>query len=483
LYLLDEIPNLSFFVRKQSEMESELKIEQEKPFLAERIQRRISTAKISYNFSKKLEDEGDFRYRTGGEIKASEEVKAAFRLHREYSGLERFVYRNVDYKPKKGHLKRLIIGNYTTRLGMGTILGYRGKLVDYSDDANGESLLYPDYGGYNGLNLKLGNRENEGELAVSQIRDTNHVITTAGAGFGKSYKHFEPMVMAALTELRNRVTENSISDFKYGINLQSNYSNGYNRFEISAQAGERNSFGAFVTEGKHLFEEAEINYAAWIYDDNYLDLTAGSKAAGISRTSLIEEVDFSYSDKRSGQEGALFKSSLELTDKTRLVNSLIYAQRDKESYNFEILPALERKINQNILLRADHLSRIKHRFTSGQDTEDILRRTRLELRYISPSVYIRSYLAYQTETDEDDYTALFANARVKTVELGEFSVWVNLGEFNHNAGRIDYWYGYIENKNELAESVRLVAKIAHSYRRGETDSHISTVTLGAEVSL
>ena len=98
-------------------------------------------------------------------------------------------------------------------------------------------------------------------------------------------------------------------------------------------------------------------------------------------------------------------------------------------------------------------------------------------------LYIRTYLAYQSKTDKDDYISFFANTKYKGSRFGELSLWLNLGEINHNRGRIDYWYGYIENKNVLVEHVSTVAKLIHSYRRGESDEHISTISFGVEVTL
>jgi len=483
IYLLDEIPNLSFFLRiRQLEM-SELGTEQGKPFLDEQVSGGQINARVSHYYSRQLEDDRDGRYRTSGEINLKEELKAAFRLHREYSGVERLVYRRIEFRPKKGALKRLVMGNYTTRLGLGTIMGYRGKLLDFSNDINGESFLYPDYGGYNGIQAQLKKGKLDGELAFSQVRDETHSFRTVGGSFGRTYKNWKPMAIMSLTNLRNRVTEESINDSKYGINLRSKYAGGYNEFEISAQSGERNSFGAFITEGEHLFQEAEIDYALWIYSEAYLDLTGGSKAASIRNTNEIDEVDFSYSDKRSGQEGGLLKTTIELSNKTELINSIIFAQRDKENYNFEFLSAIEKHINSKMTMRLDHVSRIKHRLETGNETDDAFRRSRIELRYINLSLYVRTYLAYQSKTDEDDYTSFFTNVRYKDSRMGELALWFNLGEFRHNQGRIDYWYAFVEYRNEIIENLKTVAKLTHSYRRGQPDEHLFTITLGFELTI
>ena len=483
LYLFDEIPNLSYFFDIGLLKISDLSAEQAEPFLDKATDAKLIKGKIIHNYSTRLEEDGDSRYRTRGEIGWQERLKAAFRLHREYSGVERFVYRRLELSPQKSPLKRIVLGNYSTRLGLGTVMGYRGKLLDFSNEISGESFLYPDYGGYNGLQLELKSGKSEGELVFSHIRDASHSLKTLAASFELGYKQMKPTAIMAVTNLRNRVTGSSITDFKYGLNLESKYKNGYNRVELSAQSGEINSFGAFITEGKHLFNQHEIGYAGWRYDDNYLDLTGGSKAASIRRSVDIEEVDFSYSDKRGGQAGGLLKTTIGLADNLELINSFIYAQRDHDNFNFEVLSAIEKKLKSNLLLRLDHVSRIKHRLESAQETEDIFRRSRIELRLINPMLYVRTFLAYQSKTDKDDYISLFASTKYKTERIGELSLWLNLGEINHNQGRIDYWYGYIENKSELIENVRTVAKFTHSYRRGESDEHISTVSVGVEVSI
>lgn len=482
-YLLDEIPNLAFFFRLRDRDQLGLTDDQTKSFLNSGVSGGRKRGKITHTFARQLEEAGSSRYRTTGEMGLKQGLKAAFRMHREYSGVERFVYRRVEHSPEKGHLRRLVLGNYTTRLGLGTIIGYRGKLLDFSNEIDGESLLFPDYGGYNGLLVQMKKGKSATEMVFSQLRDHEHSMTTIGGKYGQTYEELKPTVIFGFTKLRNRTNDRTIRDFKYGLNLHSNYNQGNNEFEITGQSGERNSFGAFVTEGEHLFGQGEIDYSLWLYGDDYLDLTGGSKAANIRKAGEIEVVDFNYSDKRSGQEGGLFKTKVELSNNTDLINSLIYAQRGNENYNVEILSAIEKSIELNWTIRIDHVSRFKHRLDSGAETEDIFRRSRIELRIVDPSLYVRTYLAYQSKTDGGDYSSFFANVRYKNIRMGELAVWFNLGEFKHNRGRVNYWYGFLENKNEVMEHLKTIVKLTHSYRRDRTEEHLSTVTVGLELTI
>lgn len=482
-YLLDEIPNLSFFLEIKQTKETELEKEQESAFLAEEPISKKVTGKLIYGYSRILEAEGHNRYRTSGKIILGESMQTAFRLHKEYSGNERFVYRNFDYRPKNSFLRRMTVGNFTTRLGLGTIIGYRGKILDYSGEINGESILFPDYGGYNGIDLKMKRKSIESEIIFSHNRDAVHSISTFGSTIGSTNKKLSPGLIAALTRLKERSTGEFIDDIKYGVNFRTRYESGYNRLEVSMQAGEKNSFGAVVSEGRHIFKKADIGYSFWHYGNEYLDITGGSKAASIRETIDLPDINFNYSDKRNGQTGGLVKTIVKPAENIELINSVIYAEKANKTYNFEFLSALVKKFNANWQLRLDHLSRIRNRSLSMTGSDNTFRRSRAELRFINSEVFVRTYIAYQSETDEDDYTSLFFNLRYNSREYGRTSLWLNIGEFDQSDGEINYWYGYIENKQELFQNVHTLAKISHSYRRGSTNEHSSTVSIGLEVTI
>jgi hypothetical protein len=155
LYLLDEIPNLSYFFDIGLLKKSDLSTDQVALYLAKPTETDLFKGKIAHNYSTRLEEDGGSRYRTTGNIIFENNLKAAFRLHREYSGVERIVYRRLEFSPPKGPVQQMVLGSYTIRLGLGTIMGYRGKLLDFSDEINSETLLYPDYGGYNGVQMKF----------------------------------------------------------------------------------------------------------------------------------------------------------------------------------------------------------------------------------------------------------------------------------------------------------------------------------------
>ncbi|MEE8149420.1 MAG: hypothetical protein V3T75_03095, partial [candidate division Zixibacteria bacterium] len=365
------------------------------------------------------------------------------------------------------------------RLGLGTVLGYRGNILDYSTRIDSESLLFPDYGGYNGLNLNFESRKIGSELVVSYLQDSTYSLTTLAGSVGWLGDKINPMVIASGSRITDRISGRELDIFKYGIGSRLKYDEGYNQTEISMQTTDISAFGAFVTEGRHFFGMAEIKYAGWVYGDNFIDLTSGSKRGNLSETEEIKEVEFRYSNQRGGQNGLLFKTVVQPADKMSLVNALIYAHKNNNNYNFDILSALITTLNKNIQLRFDHISRIRDRIGS----RTAKRLTRAELRYLSKNVNARSYLAYNSKTGSRDFISILASIRYNHPEFGKLYFWGKLGEINHTEGRLDYWYAFVENRYEVFQNVITIVKFSHSYRRENKEPHVSTFSVGLKAQI
>jgi len=477
--LFDEIPNLSFILGKEQLPQPKLREQQQLAFISSAEPSNRIAAVLSHSFSRKLIEGSKSRYRTSLKLRGYNGFEATIRLHREFSGSERIVYRNLKYTSRKNKLKSIVLGSFTKRLGLGTVLGYRGNILDYSTRIDSESLLFPDYGGYNGLNLNFETRNIGSELVVSYLQDLTHSLTTLAGSVGWLGDKINPMVIASGSRITDRISGRELDIFKYGIGSRLKYDEGYNQTEISMQTTDISTFGAFVTEGRHFFGMAEIKYAGWVYGDNFIDLTSGSKRGNLSETDEIKEVEFRYSNQRGGQNGLLFKTVVQPADKMSLVNALIYAHKNNNNYNFDILSALITTLNKNIQLRFDHISRIRDRI--GSRTAKGL--SRAELRYLSKNVNARSYLAYNSKTGSRDFISILASIRYDHPEFGKLYFWAKLGEINHTEGRLDYWYAFVENQYEIFGDVITIVKFSHSYRRENKEPHLSTFSVGLKAQI
>ncbi|UCE24576.1 MAG: hypothetical protein JSU74_00570 [Candidatus Zixiibacteriota bacterium] len=474
-YLLDEIPNLSYFRLDTNSLRTSLEQEQQSTFTGKsgvRPQVQTVAGTITHRYDRYADENSRSRYITSARVGFGKNVTADVKLRREYSGRERITSRTVTYKGENVVLCELVIGSYSKRLGLGTVFGYRGKILPFSDDLDGESLLFPDYGGHNGIAAQLSLSKIQLQALGSVIRNEDYRLTSAAgmAQFGNA--RWIPRVLLGINRLENRATDQAITDIKYGVNAHYDYAGGYNSVEITGQTGQRESFGAIVTEGRHRFRKAEIRYAGWMYSDDYIDLTGGSKGAGLYRYDHLGGVDFEYSTKRSSQQGGLVKTIIGIPGQIELSNSVLYASLTADTINAQWLVELTRKLG----LISVNLSRLSRATTRGA-VKLLKRQTRLTARFSTGKLYIRAYLGYNTESAERDFLSVFVRLRYKLQSYGEIELWSNASQIDHGWGRIDYWYGYIRNSFQSIGHLKAAVKLSHTYRRASQDSDQTVLSL------
>jgi hypothetical protein len=481
-YLLDEIPNLSFFVPQPQSPTTSLETEQTTPFAKPAVKIKTVGGTFSHQYYRELEQQERSRYRMTGRLNFRDNFETSFKLNREFSGRERFVSRRFSYRNDRGKLHEVTLGNFSARLGLGTVFGYRGKLLDFSDRIGQESLLFPDYGGYNGVFSHANIDHIDVKALASVNRDSSHTLVSTGGMVSLKAAPFEPAVIIGLNHLKNRSNGNDLNDFKYGLNSMYRYRTGYLSLEFSAQAGERSSFGALLAEGRHRFSQAEIKYAGWIYNDDYLDLTGGSKAGSLRHQITLDDVDLTFSDKRSGQEGGMLKSIVLLDEKLQWVNSLTYAGRNKDTLDFQFLSALVEEINRSFEFRLDYLNKTKRRIITDQ-RELMEQRMRLEARFRTGDLFARSYIAYNTESGLGDFVSFFLNVKYRWVPRGSVELWSNLAQVDAKDAAVDYWYVYVRNEQYLFNGLMAAIKLSHRYDRKAGEKHYTVVSLEVSTTL
>ena len=476
VHLLDEIPNLSLFLADPKSLVTSLEKEQKAGFSkpAPRTGRPAST--FGYKYYQELEQEGRAQYRSFGRFRINDHFETVFKLHREYTGRERFVSRRLVYKNGRGRLKELVLGNFSRRLGAGTIFGHRGKLLEFSDRIDGESFLFPDYGGYNGLYTKVKFNYVETEALTSVNRDSDHTLISAGGMVSLTKLPLRPGVIIGVSRLKNRKTGERLHDVKYGLSSRYRYGDSYLGIELCGQAKEQDSWGGVVTEGRHRFRGAEVRYAGWAYADAYIDLTGGSKAGNLHHATALDAVDFSYSQKRSGQEGGMLKSIVLLAGDFEIINSILYAGRNRDTANVEFLSGLVRRFSRSCEIRLDYLNKTKKRVHNEVD-----QRMRLETRIRTGNLSARSYIAYNTKSSRGDYISLFVNLKYLSPKAGSFEMWSNLARFNLREAAIDYWYAYIKSEQQLFMDVTAAMKLSYSYSR--SGKHRTVILLELRVAI
>jgi hypothetical protein len=462
LYLFDEIPNL-WHIGKSAEDGASLEADQRAAFVADDNRLQGARSLWKYRYMHRLENEPQSGYRMTARTHVSGSWSAQFDLRREFTGRERIMNRTVRYQSDSGVVRRLQIGTFTERYGLGTVVGYRGKLLHLDDELSSESFLFPDNGGYNGISGSYARGDLEANGLVSYTRDSTHDLLTLAGATNIGVLSRDLTLVGAVNRLSRRGTDSTVTDFKTGVNFQRSYSRGVINGEICMQAGHQPGFGAAVVEGRHMQENFDVRYAGWLYSDNYISLSGGAKSAGIQRTIGLPEAGFRYSDRRAGQAGMLARVSSPLSDNLRLITSVLAAGVNRDTLNLQLMNGLERRLNRRISLRLDYLAAVKYRDTTGGQHRDTDHRLRLEGRFGNDKWTVRSYIGLKMTPSQRGIVTLFTSLRYTDARLGIYELWSSMNRVTQRA--VEYWYLYVRMEHAIFDRVRGSIKLGNTYNK------------------
>jgi len=473
LYLLDLVPNLSSLSDRGRK--SILESDQQELFIAAK---EVRMSKMRYTYYRTLDSKEQSRYRIDGRVRASEGWTARFAVRKELSGRERFVGRSLVHKRDHGLIRKLTFGSITERYGLGTVIGYREKLLKCRAKLDGESFLFPDNGGFNGAAIDLQRQHWRVRSMVSYTRDSAVDLRTLAGMAELTRGSIRPYVTVGVSRIGNRISGKSLSDIKMAGGCAGRYHNGNATVEYCVQTGAKRESGNLLAEGTHRISGTRLQYAGWWYGDNYIDLASGGRAADIRTQIDLPDVDFTLRSKRTGQRGVRINAETDLDRQTRLLNSVILARRNADSSNFQWLWGVERELQRHVSVRVDYLHSYKERDVAGGDEERYTHRCRMETRIATDRVRVRSYIAFSSTSSYGDYVSLFADVKFNINEATRGEVWCNASRIAR--GRIDYWYMFAKLSQRLTDGYSLAAKLIHRYDRRAAMRSSNAVSLELE---
>ncbi|MBD3333706.1 hypothetical protein GF356_12725 [candidate division GN15 bacterium] len=482
VYLEDVIPNLTYFLPLPRELSTPLEQHQRQPFVSDQPPDHPRFGRVQHRWYRALEQGRPWAFNTNLQLEPTRTLDIDLSLRRSRAGTERVVRRSVTYRPENSALRGLTLGNFTTRLGMGSILGHPGKLVDYPDKLDAQSLLFPDYGGYNGLlaDWRLSGWKAQTLAAISRGEKFELITAAATAECELASIRLEPVF--SLNRLRNRVDDSHVTDLNFGLTSLTRYDGGYLRSEISYQFGDAPSWRAALLEGRHRFRSTQISYALWSYGNHLHDLTAGSKSAILRHQDTISTTTFAYSSRRVGQSGGLLKTIVKLSPRLDLSNNLVAGYHQSGSDRFQWHSALNWQSSPDFHLRLDLLLNNRHRTTSTSPRQNDLR-IRLQSRFTRANCSVRSYIGLQTRSDQSDYVSLLIDTRLSTSQFGRVDLWVDLGRWNPKERMLEYYYMYLQLTQHYLQAVEIGLKLAHRYARNYTSHHQTSVSITTTVTI
>ncbi len=478
VHLFDEIPGSDGRQTAQSRLASE----QAEAFAGRGLPMR-RYGEIQYRYARELDDTERGSYRTRIHLFPIEHIDLSLAFDRSVSGRERLVGRSVRYAVNRGLVREVTVGSFSRRLGLGTVLGYRGRILDCTDRLDGESALYPDYGGQNGTYVRLA----EGQYLVQGIgslhRDSANGLMTVAGMVERKLGRARVAAIVGLNRLKNRTTAETLTDAKIGALAAGRYRNGEAAIEMTAQAGARAGIAGVVAEGTHRMEGPQVKYAGWWYSPRYLDLAGGSRTGALSTGDSLGEVGFYWRTKRTGSAGGMMRTTMPLGAGVQLEAAGLFSAFGKDTSRAEVLAAVTRELGKHGQIRGDMQARLTRRADGSADDEDITRRVRIEGRWDDQRLAVRGYVGHTISDGSHDYWTVFARVRCGTARLGKFELWMNLGRIAMDRGQLDYTYGYVRCAQSLRTGTEAALKIAHRYSRNSNERHTTTVAVEVRVDL
>ncbi len=476
LYLLEEIPSLNYIPAEDPEAPSDLAGEQTAPFLdkAEPESKRNFGGSSQWRRYQRLEEEGEVENQLTIRGKLDQNWSYNIRARQEYDEKREFTGRSLTYHSRRGQIRKLVIGNYTARFGLGLNLGYRGRLLDKGHISSEKTLAFPDFGGYNGLYAEGGGVNHGARGMIHYDEDNIHRVTAVGVNFYRKFGPWRGEIIALGTKLESRPFPADFNHHQFGFLFKYQKRDWEAALETALPRGTHNAVAATLLETRYNPYRFDLAFSAWNYDADFINLFGGGRSGRIYDPVEISEIGLEFSDRRRDQKGLLVKSRSRLTSAASMNVSFTVYGRDRDDRAMESLIGLERTLGSHSRLGLYY--EYDRRETGG--TADSDNRYRLDYRFHDGSMTMRAGVGYRYDTDDDKkYLSPLVRLNLKGKGFEELEIWLNLSRFNIETGQTDYFYAFIRQAVRVTDFFNLGAKGAYRYSRSDSDKEQLTILL------
>lgn len=466
-FLIEEIPNVSYFLRESPGEYSREDQEKLDPYLAEPVKAvpLKLNGRVRWQRYQRLEENGDFENNLNINARYGDNWTFQTRARQDYNARRKVLSRSLTYESQRGQINKFVLGNYAARFGLGLNVGYRGIIFDKDEIPAEETSLFPYYGGFNGIYVEGGDRDHGAQGLVHVDQDSTHRFEMAGFDILRRYGRIRTEFMLLGARILKRKSDEELTHYQFGGLV------GYlkNDFEIALETtmpkGGSNLFPATLLEAKYLIPRVDMYFSAWRYADDFHNFFGGGRSGPIYRSYEIEEVDLSLRDRRIDQRGILFKTRSRLTDGTGFDLAFTTYGAGQFNNGTEISVGFDRKLDSRKTLRLYY--EYERRKTGTEVKTDY--RIRGEYRLITDDVYLRSYVGYRRDYSKSDYLSQYIRCRYRTEQFGTIEAWLNLSRYNLETGMVDYFYGYLKEIIEVTNFLEFAAKFMYRYSRNYSD--------------
>jgi hypothetical protein len=441
----------------------------------ETAHRRDSKGFLKYQYYTTFADSPSDRYSTRGDYKLANSWSIGGQVKRDQNGRERFTSRRLAYHADSGFVRELELGNFVESYGLGTIIGSRNKVLKFDGSLSVESFLFPDCGGFNGINVVTKTQTREIAGLVSYNRDTSVEVLTWAAMTRQLSKSWSKSIAVGVNQVLEKRSRIRVIDLKAGLTVTHGVPSNQWAVEYCFQSGRQAALDNVVFEGRVRSERTSVSYSAWHYGSNFVDITSGSKAAPIRHMEELPATEFAYADKRAGQTGFQVRNTSQITPWFNIGGDVLFGTRHHDTAYVQFCPVLRIELTHGWTAKIDYLQTRQSKREDDVRHTSIKGRAEIETRMQTRASDLRIVLAHTTTPTTGDFVSILASYKHDFNSGRQCEVWSNVGQLVQSS--IDYWYGYVRTSQPLWENTELSVKVMHRFRRGSTPKHETAANL------
>ncbi len=203
-----------------------------------------------------------------------------------------------------GYVKRIILGSFDEKIGLGLNIGYH-PLLKAEDEYNQSSFLYPISGRFNGVLIQSDFGFFQPELTLSKIKKGALSQELWALNLSASFKDLNFGILRSEGRLKN------VSSF-YDRNLSFYLKARKGKLALSSEYSILNT-GSTGLASVLIFKDEPVlvELSGWSYSENYLHLFGAGPSNPDYTLTMIDEIEYEYPSREKGEKGVMLKSNLQ----------------------------------------------------------------------------------------------------------------------------------------------------------------------------
>jgi len=313
--------------------------------------------RISFQTRQRFDQDHSYNF-VLAEFKAKDKFLFHLQLQKEDSSSPRLKKRGLELLALP-FLKRIVIGNFEKKIGLGLNIGYH-PLLKAEEQTDENSFLYPFSGRYNGILLESKFDFLSPELILSKNKRGALSEELWALNLLFSFRNLDLGLLRSEGKLKNSSNHSSFYDRNSSLYLRVKKEKFHFTGEYSFLSNGGKGWASVLTIKEKPFL---LELSGWTYTQDFLHLF-GSGISNPDYTSIeIDGVEYAYPSREIGESGILFKSNYYLF--SNLILDFSFSQwRENSNEPFK----LRQKIGLKIALSEKIKTRLEY-YYSDSDLE------------------------------------------------------------------------------------------------------------------